>query len=72
VPITLEKEAPVVGSTLPPSGTDDTLRTVLREAGLRYVDDSAPGITRRRRYGGALRISMPTASRCATPRRWPA
>lgn len=42
-----------MGSTLPPSGTDDTLRTVLREAGLRYVDDSAPGITRRR-YGGAF------------------
>lgn len=40
-------------SNLPPSDTGEALRTVLREAGLRYVDDSAPGITRRR-YGSGF------------------
>lgn len=39
-------------STLPTTEAAATLETVLRDAGLRYVDDSAPGITRRRQGSG--------------------
>lgn len=39
-------------STLPATEAAATLETVLRDAGLRYVDDSAPGITRRRQGSG--------------------
>ncbi|XYI44300.1 DNA topoisomerase [Cupriavidus necator] len=43
---------PALDSALPTNGADKALRTVLREAGLRYVDDSMPGIGRRRQGGG--------------------
>lgn len=39
-------------STLPATEAPATLEAVLRDAGLRYVEDSGPGITRRRQGSG--------------------
>lgn len=39
-------------STLPATDSAATLEAVLRDAGLRYVDDSSPGISRRRQGSG--------------------
>ena len=49
-------------STLPATEAPAALDTVLRDAGLRYVDDSSPGITRRR-HGSGFSYTGPDGKR---------